>query len=92
MDHIHLRWLSALGLAFGVSLLSIAPVSAAEVTVWCWDPNFNGAAMKEAGERYKATHPDVTFNIVDFAKADLEQKLQAQLASAAIFMACRTSY
>ena len=57
------------------------PVAAAELTVWCWDPNFNGAAMKEAGERYKATHPDVTFNIVDFAKADLEQKLQAQLAS-----------
>ncbi len=81
MDRIHSRWRSALGLAFGVSLLSIVPVAAAELTVWCWDPNFNGATMKEAGERYKATHPDVTLNIVDFAKADLEQKLQAQLAS-----------
>jgi lactose/L-arabinose transport system substrate-binding protein len=81
MDRIHSRWRSALGLAFGVSLLSIVPVAAAELTVWCWDPNFNGASMKLAGERYKATHPDVTVNIVDFAKADLEQKLQAQLAS-----------
>jgi lactose/L-arabinose transport system substrate-binding protein len=81
MHRIHSRWRSTVGLAFGVSLLSIAAVSAAEVTVWCWDPNFNGATMKEAAERYQAMHPDVTFNIVDFAKADLEQKLQAQLAS-----------
>lgn len=81
MHRIHSRWRSAVGLAFGVSLLSIAAVSAAEVTVWAWDPNFNGATMKEAAERYQAMNPDVTFNIVDFAKADLEQKLQAQLAS-----------
>ncbi|MDW6025419.1 extracellular solute-binding protein [Mesorhizobium sp. BAC0120] len=81
MDRIHSRLRRALALAFGVSLLSIATASAAEVTVWCWDPNFNGATMKEAGERYKAKHPDFTLNVVDFAKADLEQKLQAQLAS-----------
>lgn len=81
MHRIHSRWRSAVGLAFGVSLLSIAAASAAEVTVWAWDPNFNGATMKEAAERYQAINPDVTFNIVDFAKADLEQKLQAQLAS-----------
>ena len=37
--------------------------------------------MKEAGARYTKAHPDVTFNIVDFAKGDLEQKLQAQLTS-----------
>ena len=54
---------------------------ATSVTVWCWDPNFNGATMKEAAARYTATHPDVTFDIVDFAKPDLEQKLQAQLTS-----------
>jgi lactose/L-arabinose transport system substrate-binding protein len=81
MDRIHSRLRRALGLALGVSLLSIATASAAEVTVWCWDPNFNGATMKEAGARYKAKHPDFTLNVVDFAKADLEQKLQAQLAS-----------
>ena len=54
---------------------------AGEVTVWCWDPNFNGATMQEAAARYAATHPDFKINVVDFAKADLEQKLQAQLAS-----------
>jgi lactose/L-arabinose transport system substrate-binding protein len=81
MDRIQPRWRGALGLAFGVSLLSITQAWAAEVTVWCWDPNFNGATMKEAGERYKAAHPDFTLNVVDFAKADLEQKLQAQLSS-----------
>ena len=76
------RWTRTLAVALtGVSMLSVTAASALEITVWCWDPNFNGATMKEAGARYTATHPDVTFNIVDFAKADLETKLQAQLAS-----------
>ena len=72
----------ALGAAVaGVSLMTVTAALAGEVTVWCWDPNFNGATMKEAGDRYAASHPDFKLNIVDFAKADLEQKLQAQLAS-----------
>ncbi|WP_252193085.1 sugar ABC transporter substrate-binding protein [Rhizobium sp. CSW-27] len=61
--------------------MAAAPAFAAEITIWCWDPNFNVAIMREAGERYTKTHPDVTFNIVDFAKADVEQKLQTALAS-----------
>ena len=65
----------------GVSMFSVTAASALEITVWCWDPNFNGATMKLAAEKYAAEHPDVTVNIVDFAKADLETKLQAQLAS-----------
>lgn len=82
MNRIATRWRHALGIAVaGISMLSVSAAMAAEVTVWCWDPNFNGATMKEAAARYTAAHPDVTFNIVDFAKADLEQKLQAQLAS-----------
>ena len=82
MTRIASRWRHALGMAVaGISMLSVSAAMAAEVTVWCWDPNFNGATMKEAAARYTAAHPDVTFNIVDFAKADLEQKLQAQLAS-----------
>lgn len=76
------RWTRTLAVALtGISMLSVTAASAVEITVWCWDPNFNGATMKEAGARYTAMNPDVTFNIVDFAKADLEQKLQAQLAS-----------
>ncbi|MGR3660409.1 MAG: ABC transporter substrate-binding protein [Paracoccaceae bacterium] len=70
-----------LGMATGFSLLAFSAAMAEEVTVWCWDPNFNGATMSEAASRYTAMHPDVTFNIVDFAKADLELKLQTQLAS-----------
>lgn len=70
-----------LGLAAGVSLLSITAAWATDVTVWCWAPEFNGAAMNEAIGRYTATHPDVTITVVDFAKGDLETKLQTQLAS-----------
>ena len=75
--------LSVIGglLLASTGLFSAAAVSAKEVTVWAWDPNFNIAIMKEAGARYTAKHPDVTFKIVDMAKADLEQKLQTQLAS-----------
>jgi lactose/L-arabinose transport system substrate-binding protein len=62
-------------------LLAASAASAKEVTIWAWDPNFNVAIMKAAGARYTAKHPDVTFKIVDMAKADLEQKLQTTLAS-----------
>ncbi|MFP5077844.1 ABC transporter substrate-binding protein [Rhizobium sp. YIM 134829] len=75
-----LRRLATTALA-GAGLLSASAAFAGEVTIWCWDPNFNVAIMKEAGERYTAQHPDTTFNIVDFAKADVEQKLQTALSS-----------
>ncbi|MBJ3784597.1 ABC transporter substrate-binding protein [Devosia sediminis] len=65
----------------GVSMFSVTAASAGEITVWAWDPNFNGATMNKAAEIYSAAHPDVTVTVVDFAKADLETKLQAQLAS-----------
>lgn len=65
----------------GASLLAMSAAEAAKITVWCWDPNFNVAIMKEAGDRYAKTHPDFSLNIVDFAKIDVEQKLQTGLAS-----------
>ena len=64
-----------------VSALAISTAMAGEVTVWCWDENFNGAAMEEAAARYQAMNPDFSLNVVIFGKADVEQKLQAQLAS-----------
>ena len=64
-----------------VSMLAMTAAEAKQITVWCWDPNFNVAIMKQAGEIYSKTHPDVTFNVVDFAKADVEAKLQTTLAS-----------
>ena len=71
----------AILLASGISMTAMNAAEAEEITVWLWDMNFNGATMIEAVERYKKINPDVTVNIVDFAKADVEQKLQTQLAS-----------
>ncbi len=65
----------------GVSLISATAAQAEEVTIWSWDPNFNGAVMEEASRRYKKNHPDVTFNLVDFSKKDVETKLQVALTS-----------
>ena len=76
----HLSRIAALALA-SASFLAVTAAEAKEITIWCWDPNFNVAIMKEAGARYTKTHPDVTFNVVDFAKTDVEQKLQTGLAS-----------
>lgn len=79
-----MKFAKLVSLAF-VSAVAISAMSmnafAKDVTVWCWDKEFNGATMKEAAARYAAGHADVKVNIVDFAKGDLEQKLQAQLAS-----------
>ncbi len=69
------------GALAGASLLASTAAFAGEITIWCWDPNFNVAIMKEAGARYTAKHPETTFNVVDFAKADVEQKLQTALSS-----------
>ncbi|GLQ09955.1 ABC transporter substrate-binding protein [Devosia yakushimensis] len=84
MNRITSRWRNTLAVALtGISMFSVAAAQAAEITVWCWDPNFNGATMEEAFSRYKANNPDDTINVVIFDKAAMEQKLQAQLASGA---------
>jgi lactose/L-arabinose transport system substrate-binding protein len=84
MIRITSRWRNTLAVALtGVSLFSVTAAAAAEITVWCWDPNFNGATMEEAFSRYQAMHPDDTIKIEIFDKAAMEQKLQAQLASGA---------
>jgi lactose/L-arabinose transport system substrate-binding protein len=74
-------WRTSLLAAAGIQLLTATMALATDVTVWCWDPAFNGASMNEAIARYSAGHPDVKVKVVDFAKADMEQKLQTQLAS-----------
>jgi lactose/L-arabinose transport system substrate-binding protein len=75
-------WRRTLGVAIaGVSILAVSVASAAEITVWCWSPEFNGASMKTAFEAYSKAHPDMTLNVVDFDKGALEQKLQTQLAA-----------
>lgn len=51
------------------------------VTVWAWDPNFNISIMEEAAVRYEATHENVDIQIIEMAKADVEQKLHTTLAA-----------
>lgn len=69
------------GALLGASLFSISAAMAANITVWAWDANFNGATMQQAFDRYQANNPDDTIDIQIFDKAAMEQKLQAQLAS-----------
>lgn len=49
-----------------------------KVTVWCWDPNFNGYSMQQAAEVYKKIHPDATIEIVDIPE-NIEGKIEAGL-------------
>lgn len=82
MNRIASRWRRTLGIAVaGISMLSVSAAMAVEVTVWYWSPEFNGASMAAAAEAYSKINPDVTFNLVDFDKGALEQKLQTQLAA-----------
>ena len=71
------------GLVTALSLvlfLALVPVVFAQqkITVWCWDPNFNVYAMKQAAAVYNKTHADVTIEIVDMAQ-DIEAKISAGL-------------
>src|SRR5262245_22561084 len=80
MNHIASRWGSVLGAAMAASMLTITAASAVDVTIWCWDTNFNGAAMREAAARYNAAHPEVNIIIDDVDTQDnIRQKLQTQL-------------
>jgi len=54
---------------------------AGPIKIWAWDPNFNISIMNEAISRYQAKHPEATFEVVELAKADVEQKLHTNLAS-----------
>ena len=51
------------------------------IKIWAWDPNFNISIMNEAISRYQAVHPEAKFEVVELAKADVEQKLHTNLAS-----------
>lgn len=79
MNHIASRWRSIAAVALGATMLSITAASAVDVTVWCWDTNFNGAAMREAAARYTANHPDVNIIIQD---TDDQNNIRAKLQTA----------
>jgi len=82
MTRLSTGWKRTLAVALaGISMFSVTSAYAANLTVWAWDANFNGATMQQAFDRYKANNPDDTIDIQIFDKAAMEQKLQAQLAS-----------
>jgi len=82
MNSFTTGWRRALGVTVaGIAIISAsAAFAATTVNVWCWDKNFNGAAMNEAAARYSKAHPDVTINIdVTMTQDDIRAKLQTQL-------------
>jgi lactose/L-arabinose transport system substrate-binding protein len=69
--------------AFNMTTILAGNGKTGKITIWAWDPNFNIAVMEEAKARYRKTNPKVQINIVEMAKADVEQKLHTVLASGA---------
>ena len=67
-----------LTLAMLAGAAGLATAQAKKVTVWCWDPNFNGYSMKQAAEVYNKAHPEVTIEIVDIPQ-QIESKIEAGL-------------
>ncbi len=65
----------ALAFTFSCKLFQAKPKT---VTVWCWDPNFNGYSMKLAAEVYNKTKPEVKIEIVDIPE-NIEGKIEAGL-------------
>ena len=68
------------GLLIALIFLALVPGLFAQqkISVWCWDPNFNVYAMKQAAAVYNKTKPNVTIEIVDMAQ-DIEAKISAGL-------------
>jgi len=52
-----------------------------KLTIWAWDPNFNIKVMEEAKAIYTKDNSKVNIEVVNMAKADVEQKLQTMLQS-----------
>lgn len=53
------------------------PASAEDetLTVWCWDPNFNVYAMKQAEKAYQVDHPNFKLDIQEKVYSDIETAL-----------------
>ena len=61
------------------SMIAAVPAAAESndetLTVWCWDPNFNIYAMKQAEAAYQKDHPDFKLDIQENVYSDIETKL-----------------
>lgn len=79
-------FVSLLAASMAASMMAGTVVSADEggdnkLTVWCWDPAFNIYAMEEAGNVYKADHPDFELEVVETPWADVQTKLTTAATS-----------
>ena len=52
-----------------------------EITLWAWDPNFNIKAAELAKEAYNGENSDLNVKVVEYAQADIIQKLNTSLSS-----------
>lgn len=65
---------------------------AEKLTVWCWDENFNIAAMNTAAEYYRAAgHENFELEVVNTIEEDVRSKCVAAL-SAGVTDGSRTSF
>jgi lactose/L-arabinose transport system substrate-binding protein len=55
------------------------PNAPVQLLVWCWDPNFNVFAMREAEKIYKRDNPNVSLDVQDIT--EIEQKLLTALSA-----------
>jgi lactose/L-arabinose transport system substrate-binding protein len=58
---------------------AVDPNAPVKLVVWCWDPNFNVFAMKEAEKIYQRTHPNVSLDVQDISQ--IEEKLITALSA-----------
>jgi lactose/L-arabinose transport system substrate-binding protein len=68
----------ALALVFIAALVPSLAADGKKLTVWCWDPNFNGYSMKAAAAVYTKAHSDVTIDVVDIPE-NISGKITAGL-------------
>jgi lactose/L-arabinose transport system substrate-binding protein len=73
--------LSACSSGGGGNTASEGEKTSNEITIWAWDKAFNVAALETAKEAYQKQNPDLKINIIEYAQADIIQKLNTGLNS-----------
>jgi len=74
-----LLFLTLMGCKKKEAAVSADPNAPTKLVVWCWDPNFNVFAMKEAEKIYQRTHPNVSLDVQDISS--IEEKLLTALTA-----------
>ena len=63
----------------GQQAAPVDPNAPVTLNVWCWDPNFNVFAMREAEKVYKRIRPNVSLDVQDITA--IEEKLITALSA-----------